>query len=91
VENMSGYTDPDTGKRIEFFAAGGGTRLADEIGAPLLGQVPLQPGLAQLADAGQPIVLAEPSSPASVALQAIADVLQQKTAGRAFALPILRG
>src|SRR6266498_4596625 len=53
VENMSGYTDPDTGKRIEFFAAGGGRRLADEIGAPLLGQVPLQPGLTQLADAGR--------------------------------------
>jgi ATP-binding protein involved in chromosome partitioning len=91
VENMSGFTDPDTGKRIEFFAAGGGSRLADEIGAPLLGQIPLQPGLAQLADTGQPIVLAEPSSPASVALQAITGELQQKTAGRSFALPILRG
>jgi ATP-binding protein involved in chromosome partitioning len=91
VENMSGFTDPDTGKRIDFFAAGGGTRLADEIGAPLLGEVPLQPGLAQLADAGHPIVLAEPKTPAAVALLAIAEALQQKTAGRSFALPILRG
>jgi ATP-binding protein involved in chromosome partitioning len=91
VENMSGYTDPDTGKRIEFFAAGGGRRLADEIGAPLLGQVPLQPGLTQLADEGRPILTAEPKSPAAVALQAIAETLQEKVAGRSFALPILRG
>ena len=91
VENMSGFTDPDTGKRIEFFAAGGGRRLADEIGAPLLGEVPLQPGLAQLADSGKPIVLAEPASPAAAALGTIAEALKQKTAGRSFALPILRG
>ncbi len=91
VENMSGYTDPDTGKTIEFFAAGGGRRLADEIGAPLLGQVPLQPGLTQLADAGRPIVTAEPKTPAAVALQGVAETLQEKLAGRSFALPILRG
>jgi ATP-binding protein involved in chromosome partitioning len=91
VENMSGYTDPDTGKRIEFFAAGGGRRLADEIGVPLLGQVPLQPGLTQLADEGRPILAAEPNTPAAVALQAIAETLQEKVAGRSFALPILRG
>lgn len=90
VENMSGYTDPDSGKRIEFFAAGGGRRLADEIGAPLLGQVPLQPGLTQLADAGRPIVVAEPKSPAAVALRAVADALEQKVAGHSVALPILR-
>jgi ATP-binding protein involved in chromosome partitioning len=91
VENMSGYSDPDTGKRIEFFAAGGGRRLADEIGAPLLGEVPLQPGLTLLADAGRPIVTAEPNTPAALALQAIAETLQEKLAGRSFALPILRG
>jgi ATP-binding protein involved in chromosome partitioning len=91
VENMSGYTDPETGKRVEFFAAGGGRRLADEIGAPLLGEVPLQPGLTQLADAGRPILTAEPGTPAAVALQSIAETLQEKLAGRSFALPILRG
>lgn len=91
VENMSGFTDAETGKRIEFFAAGGGRRLADEIGAPLLGEVPLQPGLTQLADAGRPILAAEPKTPAALALHAIAEALQEKLAGRSFALPILRG
>lgn len=91
VENMSGFTDPETGKRIDFFSAGGGRRLAAEIGAPLLGQVPLQPGLAQLADGGRPIVVAEPESPAATALREIAESLHEKVGGRSFALPILKG
>lgn len=91
VENMSGFTDPETGKRFDLFSSGGGQRLADEIGAPLLGTVPLQPQLAALADAGEPILIAQPDSPAAVSLRQIADSLQRKTAGRGASLPILRG
>jgi ATP-binding protein involved in chromosome partitioning len=91
VENMSGFTDPETGKRFELFSSGGGQRLADEIGAPLLGSVPLQPQLAALADSGQPILIAQPDSPAAASLRDIAESLQRKTAGRSMALPILRG
>ena len=90
VENMSGFTDPETGRRIDFFSTGGGRRLAAEIGAPLLGEVPLQPGLAQLADGGRPIVVAEPGSPAAAALRGIAEALHQKAGARSFALPILK-
>jgi ATP-binding protein involved in chromosome partitioning len=90
VENMSAFTDPETGRRFELFSSGGGQRLADEIGAPLLGSVPLQPGLAELADAGQPVLVASPESPAAVSLREIADQLRKKTAGRGVALPILR-
>jgi ATP-binding protein involved in chromosome partitioning len=91
VENMSGFTDPDTGRRFELFSSGGGQRLADEISAPFLGTVPLQPQLAVLADSGQPILVARPESPAAQSLRAIAESLQRKTAGRTAALPILRG
>jgi ATP-binding protein involved in chromosome partitioning len=91
VENMSGFTDPETGRRFELFSSGGGQRLADEIGAPLLGSVPLQPLLAVLADSGQPILIAQPDSPAAMSLREIAESLQQKTAGRSVSLPILRG
>ncbi len=54
VENMSAFVDAETGKRFELFSSGGGQRLADEIGVPLLGSVPLQPGLADAADLGLP-------------------------------------
>ena len=91
VENMSGYTDPETGRRVEFFASGGGARLAAEIGAPLLGEVPLQPRLAAHADEGRPILAAEPESPAAVTLRAVATALEQQARGRTVELPILRG
>jgi ATP-binding protein involved in chromosome partitioning len=72
VENMSYYVCPHCGDRSEIFLSGGGKRLADELQVPLLGQVPLQAHMADLADAGMPIVLAEPKSPAAVALTEIA-------------------
>jgi ATP-binding protein involved in chromosome partitioning len=91
IENMSGFTDPQTGRHFDFFSSGGGQRLADEIAVPLLGTVPLQPQLAALADAGQPVLVAQPESPAARSLRDIAELLQQKTSGRSVALPILRG
>jgi ATP-binding protein involved in chromosome partitioning len=91
VENMSAFVDPDTGRRFELFSAGGGQRLAEELGVPLLGSIPLQPRLAELADAGNPMLVAEPDSPAAASLREIADQLQQQTAGRSVLLPILRG
>jgi ATP-binding protein involved in chromosome partitioning len=91
VENMSAFVDPETGRRLELFSSGGGGRLAAEIGAPLLGSVPLQPRLAELADAGKPILIAEPDSPAAVTLRSIAEALQQKAALPGIPLPILRG
>jgi len=72
VENMSYFVCPHCGDRTEIFLAGGGTRLADELGVPLLGQVPLQARLADLADSGQPVVAADPGSPAAQALEAVA-------------------
>ena len=91
VENMSGFTDPETGRRFDLFSSGGGQRLADEIAVPLLGSVPLQPQLAALADNGLPVLVAQPESPAAQSLRDIAESLQRKTAGRTMALPILRG
>jgi ATP-binding protein involved in chromosome partitioning len=91
VENMSGFVDPESGRRFELFSSGGGRRLADELGVDLLGSIPLQPGLAELADAGHPILVAEPESAAGAELQSVADQLQRKTAGRSAALPIMRG
>jgi len=72
VENMSYFVCPHCGERSEIFLSGGGARLADELGVPLLGQVPLQAQMADFADAGRPIVVAAPDSPAAQALGAVA-------------------
>ncbi|MEV0733584.1 Mrp/NBP35 family ATP-binding protein [Polymorphospora sp. NPDC050346] len=80
VENMSWLELPD-GSRMEVFGAGGGATVADSltrvVGAqvPLLGQIPLDTRVREAGDAGTPIVLAEPTAPAALALQAVADRL----------------
>ena len=89
VENMSGFTDPETGKRIEFFSSGGGQRLAEELGVPLLGQVPLQPEVARLADQGQPLVLAAPKTAAADVLTGIADKVHELAQLHGVELPTL--
>jgi ATP-binding protein involved in chromosome partitioning len=91
VENMAAYTDPVTGAKLELFSSGGGRRLADELGVPLLGSVPLQPRLAEQADRGQPVLVSEPQSPAAQALRALADALHAKADDQPASLPILRG
>jgi ATP-binding protein involved in chromosome partitioning len=68
IENMSGFTTPD-GERFTIFGEGGGQLLADELDVPLLGKVPLQQELREHADAGSPLVVADPDAPASQAIR----------------------
>ena len=88
VENMSYYICPHCGDRSEVFLAGGGGRLAAEVGVPLLGQIPLQAGMPGLADKGEPIVVAQPESPAGVALAELAKTVAARAAGLAPAPPL---
>jgi ATP-binding protein involved in chromosome partitioning len=90
VENMSHFACPHCGQRTDIFLSGGGDRLAKEIGVPLLGQVPLQAGVADLGDAGAPVIVAQPDSPAAIALRAVAEAVR-KRAARSVSLPILTG
>ena len=89
VENMSGFLDPVTGMRHDLFGKGGGARLADEIMAPLLGEVPLQPGLVEAADAGRPIMVEAPTSAAAVMLREIADRIHDRAGEVGVSLPTL--
>lgn len=75
VENMSWFAPPDQPEqRYALFGEGGGARLADEAGVPLLAQLPLQlPGAE-----GEPLVLSQPDSPAGVALQGLAQQLRKR-------------
>jgi ATP-binding protein involved in chromosome partitioning len=72
VENMSYFECPHCGKPTALFGSGGGQQLADEVGLPLLGQVPINPRIAEGGDQGRPIVTADPTSPAAKAFSAIA-------------------
>jgi len=52
VENMSYFVIPETGKRVELFGKSRAEEMAKAAGAPLLGQIPIDPELARLCDEG---------------------------------------
>jgi ATP-binding protein involved in chromosome partitioning len=72
VENMSAFTC-DHGERYDLFGSGGGDRLAAEIGAPLLGRIPLEPGVSFGGDVGVPAALGQGA--AATAFAALADAV----------------
>jgi len=61
IENMSYFLGED-GKRYEIFRHGGGKKLAQEAGVPFLGEIPIDPRVAECGDNGEPIVQKYPDS-----------------------------
>ena len=88
VENMSWLELPD-GTRMDVFGSGGGAAVAASLSkavgtdVPLLGQIPLETKVREAGDAGVPIVLSDPESPAAVALRAVAEKLTVRSRGLA--------
>jgi ATP-binding protein involved in chromosome partitioning len=83
IENMAG----------EVFGSGGGARLAQELEVPLLGTIPLDPLLRECADAGEPLVWAEPDTATAQAIrsiaQTIAEAKREQGVGIVKELPVL--
>ena len=86
IENMSGFTTPG-GEKFSIFGEGGGQLLADELGVPLLGTVPLSEELREHADNGDPLVTDLPDSPAA---EAIMEVAKRIIASSPRELPMLQ-
>ena len=70
IENMS-YFVGDDGKRYDIFRSGGGKRLAAEIGVPYLGEIPIDPKVAECGDAGEPMLRRYPDHPVAQAYLAL--------------------
>jgi ATP-binding protein involved in chromosome partitioning len=89
IENMSYLVCAHCGEQTEIFGSGGGAEVASALTrlsgtqVPLLGQVPLDVRLREGGDAGVPLVLSEPDSPAGMALRKIADDLGARGRGLA--------
>lgn len=79
VENMSYFESPETGKPLAIFGSGGGKRLADELGVPLLAEIPLHPPVREGGDDGSPIVLSDPVSGAAKQLTVLASRIAERT------------
>ena len=52
IENMSGFVCPGCGMKVDVFGAGGGAAMAEEMGVPFLGSIPIDPGFVSACDAG---------------------------------------
>ena len=89
VENMSGFPCPHCGEPIDLFGVGGGSLVAEsltrELGTdiPLLGRVPFDVRLREGGDAGVPLIISSPDSPAGEAIESIAGTLAAKPRGLA--------
>jgi ATP-binding protein involved in chromosome partitioning len=84
VENMSYFVCDCCGTRTALFGEGGGRLLAEELGIPLLGEIPLQPAVRTGGDEGKPIVVASPESPVA---KALTETARQITATAESAIP----
>ncbi|HVM12080.1 MAG TPA: Mrp/NBP35 family ATP-binding protein [Actinomycetota bacterium] len=89
IENMAGFVCPHCDEVTELFGSGGGARTAEALGVPLLGSVPMQVSLREGSDAGAPVVVTEPDSPAGRAFREVASELTSRTSTRlGKALPL---
>jgi ATP-binding protein involved in chromosome partitioning len=72
VENMSAAVCEACGHGTALFGSGGGAQLAEEMGVPLLAQVPLDAALREAGDAGVPVVRRDPTAVSAQVLRQLA-------------------
>jgi ATP-binding protein involved in chromosome partitioning len=72
VENMSGFVCGHCGEVTPIFKKGGGHKMSEELVVPFLGEVPLEPVIAEDGDLGIPSVVAHPDAPSGKAYDEIA-------------------
>jgi Mrp family chromosome partitioning ATPase len=75
VENMSGLICPKCGEEIDLFKRGGGVALAQEMGVPFLGCIPIDPEVVVSGDAGIPLLREHSQSSAAKAFAHIVDAI----------------
>jgi ATP-binding protein involved in chromosome partitioning len=88
VENMSYFVPPDLPDRKYYlFGQGGGERTAGELGVDFLGEVPIDPRIVEGGDAGRPILVHAPESPAAQAFRHLAGKIARSLAVLAESAP----
>lgn len=73
VENMSGFTCPYCGKKIDIFKTGGAIKAAKQMNLNFLGEVPLDPKIVDSSDDGKPFITAVEDNPNAEKLEQIAE------------------
>ncbi|GAA4842714.1 P-loop NTPase [Saccharopolyspora rosea] len=92
VENMSSLVCGSCGTATPLFGTGGGQRLAEELGVPLLTQIPLDTAMREAGDAGIPVVARDPDAPSATAVAKLAaelPVVRRGLAGMPLPLSVV--
>ena len=71
VENMSGFVCPRCGEVTPVFRSGGGRRIAEDMGVPFLGSIPMDPKIAEACDEGRAYIASYTDSPTAVIMRDI--------------------
>ena len=72
VENMSYFVCDGCDKKHHVFKSGGGKALAEKFKVPFLNEIPLVGEVVEGGDKGVPVIMADPSSPATKAYKDLA-------------------
>jgi Mrp family chromosome partitioning ATPase len=75
VENMSGLVCPHCHTEIDLFGSGGGKKIAEQLGVPFLGSIPLDPEMRKAGDEGRPFVIRSKDSPTWKSVDAVMEEL----------------
>ncbi len=81
IENMSGMLCPHCGEEIDLFGKGGGKKLAEELGVPFLGSIPLDIEMRKAGDEGRPFIIRRGDSPTWKAVDKVMEELIRVTEG----------
>ena len=89
VENMAIHTCSKCGHQEHIFGEGGGTRMAESYGVPLLGELPLSRSIREQTDSGKPTVASHPDGEEAklygeLARNMGAQLAQQASSAQAF-------
>ena len=81
IENMSGFICPNCGAEINIFRVGGGEKIANEMGIPFLGRIPIDPKICEDSDEGTPFILKHRDSAAAKAFTEIVKKIEGMVEG----------
>jgi ATP-binding protein involved in chromosome partitioning len=73
IENMSHFVCTNCHHEADIFGHGGGQKMAEDLGVPFLGRIPIYQPIREGSDSGVPLVMSEPGSPAGKAFIATAE------------------
>lgn len=82
VDNMRYFVDAESGNRSYPFGQSNPEALSKEYKLRLLASLPLEPALAEHADAGTPLVLAEPKNATAQLITGIAEQIESELADK---------